>query len=209
MKPYNPNQTGTSRFTHFERNERVPPIKMVMYCSMAGIGVLFFMLGYIFLLNLAGNSENLIIPKLFSVSTVLVLLSGFVMEKAPSFYQQDELSGLKKTLLGAVALAVAFAFAQIFAWHELVTVQVSLAQENSASTLLFLLSSLHLLHLAGAIAFVSYLFLNTSRAASDQVRSLIYIRDPFRNLQIVMLRTYWRFLVGLWVALYFLFLFSL
>jgi cytochrome c oxidase subunit 3 len=43
--------------------------------------------------------------------------------------------------------------------------------------------------------------------ASDGVRSLIFIRDPYRRLQLSMLRTYWQFIGLLWLVLYLVILF--
>lgn len=54
---------------------------------------------------------------------------------------------------------------------------------------------------------MTFLFLRTAHAASDAVRSLIYIRDPYRQMQIDMITIYWHFMDFLWVGLYFFFLF--
>ncbi|WP_223284553.1 hypothetical protein [Hymenobacter qilianensis] len=51
------------------------------------------------------------------------------------------------------------------------------------------------------------LFLRTAHAARDGVRTLVFIRNPYRRRQIQMLGFYWHFLDGLWIALFALFLF--
>lgn len=196
--------------TSFERMERVPPLKMILYCSMAGIGVLFFILTYMFLVSKLSHPEQgpLPLPKFFSVSTVLVLFSGFYIQRVPVLYRQDDLTSMKPTLFKALGFAAAFTVTQAIGWQELLRATAPLT-ENAAGMLLFILSALHLLHLAGGIAFASFLFLKTSKASADPVRTLIYIRDPYRSLQIDMLRTYWHFLGALWLVLYFVFLFAL
>ncbi|MFC6999544.1 cytochrome c oxidase subunit 3 family protein [Rufibacter roseus] len=210
MKSENQNKIDIGKFSSFERMEKVPPLKMILYCSMVGMSVLFLILVFMFLKNLPATSGEamLTMPKLFSVSTVLILISGFFIHRIPEFYKQDELRNMNVHLIWALGLGAAFAFSQVVAWNELISTKVELA-ENSSGMVLFLLSALHLLHVAGGIAFSSFLYLKSKRAASDPVRTLIYIRDPFRNMQIEMLRSYWHFLGALWLSLYFIFLFSI
>src|SRR5690606_41834966 len=59
-------------------------------------------------------------------------------------------------------------------------------------TYLYLITALHILHLAGGIIFLSYLFFKTAHVVTDGIRSLIFIRDPYRSLQLSMLTSYWQ-----------------
>lgn len=174
------------------------------------MSMLFVVLTLLFLIKIgepvAGVHFSL--PKLFSVSTVLILVSSFIMHQVPVFYKQDNVVLMKKRLGWVVTLGFAFALSQVVAWYEMGTKGVLFTGE-ATNTFLYLLSALHLLHVAGGLAFSAFFFLKTSRAAGDSIRTLIFIRDPFRRMQLDMLRSYWHFLDILWIALYFVFLFAL
>ncbi|ALJ00396.1 cytochrome c oxidase subunit 3 [Rufibacter tibetensis] len=210
MKSENQNKIGAGQMSSFEKIEKVPPLKMLLYVSMAGMGMLFLMLTVMFLYKsgVETTTSDFNLPKLFSVSTVLILVSGFFMQQVPTFYAQDDLVSMKKRLVWSLLLGVAFAFAQIVAWYEMAEARVFF-DGHPSGTFLYLLSALHLLHIAGGLAFASYLFLKVNRASSDPIRSLVFNRDPYRLMQVQMLRTYWHFLDALWIVLYFIFLFTL
>ncbi|MGV3538558.1 MAG: cytochrome c oxidase subunit 3 [Rufibacter sp.] len=210
MKSENQNKVGAGQLSSFERIEKVPPLKMVLYVSMGGMALLFLVLTAIFLLKVGSATQErpFMLPKLFTVSTVMLLVSSFFLHEAPALYRQDDLVKLKVRLAWALALGFAFTLTQVVGWMELDTQNV-LFNGHSTGTLLYFISALHLLHIAGGLAFLTFLFLKTSRAAADPIRTLVFIRDPFRNLQLDLLRTYWHFLDAVWIALFFTFLFAI
>jgi cytochrome c oxidase subunit 3 len=194
----------------FEKIEKVPPVKMLLFVSMAGMAMLFFMLTAMFLFKTAdaATPSTFNLPKLFSVSTILILVSGFAMQQVPFHYSQDNLINMKKGLLWSLVLGMAFALAQIIAWYEMAEARVFF-DGHPSGTFLYLLSALHLLHIAGGLAFASYLYVKVNRASKDPIRTLVFNRDPYRLMQVQMLRSYWHFLGIIWIALYFVFLFAL
>jgi cytochrome c oxidase subunit 3 len=210
MNSENQNKIGAGRLSSFEKIERVPPIQMLLYVSIAGMAMLFFILTAMFLFKTgeAATYTPILLPKLFTVSTVVILVSGFYMQQVPGLYIQDDLPKMKKKLLGSLVLGLAFTLAQVVAWYEMAEAKVFFSG-HPAGTFLYLISALHLLHVAGGLAFSSFLYVKANRAAADPIRSLIFIRDPYRYMQLQMLRTYWRFLDVVWVALFFIFLFKL
>ncbi|MFB9862700.1 cytochrome c oxidase subunit 3 [Rufibacter immobilis] len=210
MKSENQNKIGAGKMSSFERIEKVPPLKMLLYISMAGMGMLFLVLTVMFLVKAseAATATPFLLPKLFSVSTVVLLVSSFFMHQVPTFYAQDDLVPMKKHLLRSLVLGSVFCVAQVIAWYEMVEAKIFF-NGHPAGTFLYLLSALHLLHIGGGLAFCSYLFVKTNRAAKDPIRTLVFIRDPYRLMQVQMLRSYWHFLDILWIALYFVFLFAL
>ncbi len=194
----------------FEKIEKVPPVKMLLFVTMAGMAMLFFMLTAMFFFKNAdaATPSTFNLPKLFSVSTILILVSGFSMHQVPFHYGQDDLISMKKGLLWSLGLGLVFSLAQIVAWYEMASARVFF-DGHPAGTFLYLLSALHLLHIAGGLAFASYLYVKVNRASKDPIRSLIFNRDPYRLMQVQMLRSYWHFLGIIWIALYFVFLFAL
>jgi cytochrome c oxidase subunit 3 len=107
-----------------------------------------------------------------------------------------------------LALGVGFVGAQLIGWNELDAMGISFTGKASG-TYLYLISALHILHLLGGIIFLSFLFFKTAHVATDGIRSLVFIRDPYRRLQLSMLRSYWHFMDALWLCLYLVFLFMI
>lgn len=202
------NKVGSGKQSGFSKIEKVHPIKMLLYLSMIGIGVLFLILTIAYT-----NSEGSLLPgftpalpKFFSISTVIILISSFTVSRTAYYYKKDKLRKLKRYLGFTLMLGIGFVLAQLAGWNEFAARGVHFSGKASG-TYIYLISALHLLHLLGGIIFLTFLFFKTVHASTDAVRKLIFIRDPYRQLQIDMLTVYWHFMDFLWVGLYFFFLF--
>ncbi|CAN5911159.1 cytochrome c oxidase subunit 3 [soil metagenome] len=202
------NKIGAGEQSGFSKIDKVHPIKMLLYLSMVGIGVLFIILTIAYAnsdsFSLTGITPTL--PKFFSISTVLLLISSYTISRTSYYYKRDRLNKLKKFLGFTLLLGFGFVLAQLAGWNEFATRGVTFTGKASG-TYIYLISALHMLHLLGGIIFMAFLFFKTVHASSDAVRSLIFIRDPSRQMQIDMLTSYWHFMDFLWVGLYFFFLF--
>ncbi|GAA4298864.1 cytochrome c oxidase subunit 3 [Nibribacter koreensis] len=210
MRSENQNKIGAGRSSRFEKIERIPPLKMLLYMSMAGMGILFMVVIFLFLHRVWSLPFTYAykLPKLFSLSTVLILFSGFFIHYVPMFYRQDNLHQLKRNMRWGLVLGLLFTLSQVVAWYEMTKSGIYFSGQ-ALGTYLYLLSAMHLLHLGGGLAFLTILYMKVNRAASDPIRHLVYIRDPFRRMQLEMLRSYWHFMGVLWLALYFVFVFAL
>jgi cytochrome c oxidase subunit III len=202
------NKIGSGKQSAFSKIEKVHPVKMLLYLSMFGIGVLFIILTVAYANSasslLPGYSPSM--PKAFSISTVIILLSSFTISRTSEYYKRDKLNKLKRLLGLTMVLGIGFVLAQLTGWNEFAT-RGGTFTGKASGTYIYLISALHMLHLLGGIIFLTYLFFKTVHASTDAVRTLIYIRDPYRQLQIEMLTVYWHFMGFLWVGLYFFFLF--
>lgn len=206
MDPDKKNKVGYRQLSAFKQIERMHPIRMLLYLSMVGIGVLFLILLIAFARTGGFEAENVALPKFFSVGTVLLLLSSYTISRVPGIYKKDKLNKMTRYLGGTLALGILFIGAQLLGWREMTAAGITFSGKPSG-TYLYLISALHILHLLGGIIFLFFLFLKTAHVATDGVRSLIFIRDPYRQLQLSMLAGYWHFLDFMWLGLYLVFLF--
>lgn len=200
------NKVDSRQLSAFGKIERMHPIRMLLYLSMIGIGILFFILVVAFARTGGFDNKSFELPKFFSVSTVLLLFSSYAISKVPGIYKKDKLKKMTRYLGGTLGLGVLFVGAQLIGWNEMTKAGVYFTGKASG-TYLYLISALHILHLLGGLIFLSFLFFKTAHVAADGVRSLIFIRDPYRYLQLSMLRSYWNFMDFLWLGLYLVFLF--
>jgi cytochrome c oxidase subunit III len=203
-------KVGTSRPSAFSRIEKIHPFMMMLYLSMMGIGVLFLMLVIAYVQSHAFDTEawKLRFPRFFSVSTLVMICSSYAISKAIRCYKKDNLRKLKNYFLASIFLSLAFIMTQMAGWHEISAAGISFT-ELAAGTYIYLISALHAVHLLGGLLFLTVLYFRTQHAASDAIRTLVFIRNPFVRQQIRMLTLYWHFLGGIWVSLYLIFLFTL
>lgn len=200
------NKVDSRQGSAFGKMEHMHPIRMLLYLSMIGIGVLFFILVVAFARTGGFGSDQFSLPKFFSISTLLLLFSSYTISKVPRIYKKDKLHKMTRYLAVTFVLSVAFIGAQVLGWRE-ISASGAYFTGKASGSYLYLISALHLLHLLGGMIFLAFLLFKTAHMASDGVRSLIFIRDPYRRLQLSMLCTYWHFIGLLWLFLYLVILF--
>lgn len=196
----------------FNRIERVPPLMLAGYMAMAAIGVMFLVLvaAYVQTRLHSGVPTGLYaLPRYFSLSTIVLLISSYTIAQAPRLYAQDDLVALGRCLLATLLLGCIFAGLQVLGWRELLQNGVAFRGEGSHSSgqFIYLISALHVAHLLGGILLLLVLVLRVRHASRDAVRSLVYIRNPYHRRQLRLLGTYWHFIDVLWVVLFAVFLF--
>ena len=202
------NKIGIGQKSAFSQIEKVHPIRMLLYLSMAGIGILFSVLLVAYAQASLQGENNLAVqvPRYFSVSTILLLVSSYVLSHTSRNYKKDNLIRMRRNLGITLVLGLLFIFSQLAGWQEIAASGVTYKGQASG-TYIYLISALHIVHIIGGMIFLVFLFFKTLHASTDAVRSLIFIRDPFRLMQVRMLKTYWHFMDILWVGLYLVFLF--
>ena len=207
------NQVGARRHSSpFARIERMPPLMVVLYLVILAITIMFVMLvaAYVSTRLRNGVPTGLhALPRYFSLSTIVLVLSSYTMAQAPRLYVQDDLGSLTRCLGATLLLGCVFAGLQVLGWRELITNGVPFQGDGSSSSgqFIYLISALHVAHLLGGMLFLLALLLRVVHADRDAVRTLVFIRNPYHRRQLGMLGTYWHFSDVLWVAMFAVFLF--
>lgn len=206
-------QVGAQRNTSsFGRIERMPPLLVAGYLAMVAITIMFVMLvaAYVATRLRSGVPTGLhALPRYFSLSTIVLLVSSYTMGQARRIYAQDDLGSLARCLGATLLLGCVFAGLQLLGWRELMTQGVLFQGSTSTSSgqFIYLISALHVAHLLGGMLFLLALLLRVTHAERDAVRALVFIRNPYYRRQLQLLGTYWHFIDVLWVALFAVFLF--
>jgi cytochrome c oxidase subunit 3 len=207
------NQVGARRGSSpLGRIERVPPLMMAGYLAIVAIASMFVILvaAYAYTRLHSGVPTGLHpLPRYFSLSTIVLLMSSYTIAQAPRLYAADDLSNLARCLLATLLLGCVFAGLQALGWHELIRNGVSFRGDTSRSSgqFIYLISALHVAHLLGGMLFLLALLLRVKHADRDAVRALVFNRNPYHRRQLRLLGTYWHFVDVLWVALFAVFLF--
>lgn len=205
-------QIGARRQSAFGRIERIPPLFVAAYMALIGIGVLFAVLvaAYVNTRLRSGIPTGLyLLPRYFSISTIVLLISSYILAQAPRLYATDDLAALGRCLGATLLLGCVFAGLQVLGWRELLAHGVPFQGQSSRSSgqFIYLISGLHVAHMLGGMLFMLLMLLRVTHAERDAVRSLVFIRNPYFRRQLRLLGTYWHFIDVLWVVLFAVFLF--
>jgi cytochrome c oxidase subunit III len=169
-----------------------------------------------------GKWVEFALPRLFSLSSIIILISSFTMQWAVRSIKINDIKKLKTGLLLTLLLGFGFVISQYFAWSELYqngivftgnissiksdfhyipsgkeSVADAAGVGNVAGSFLYVLTGLHVAHLlVGMIALIVVF----SRAMRGK-----YSLENHNGVK--MCAIYWHFLDGLWLYLFFFLLY--
>jgi cytochrome c oxidase subunit 3 len=209
MQKENKNREQQKMQTTFSKIEKLHPHKMLLYLSIFGscLIFLFMIIGHISSKPDADDFIRFKFPRAFIVSLVLLLLSSFSISKVLPAYLKDDMKTLKWYLGVTLFLGISFTMSQYIGWYELKQSGIYFSGK-AAGSYLYVISGLHILHLAGGLVFLTLMYTHISRIARDPVKTLIMVTNPYERIRIEMLTIYWHFVDIIWVCLFFYFLFS-
>ncbi len=162
------------------------------------------------------------LPQLFKISTLIILLSSVTMQYAVVSIKKNNTRNFKIALFLTFVLGTGFVFSQYYAWSELYqngiaftgrisdiktdfnyipagkeTVTEASGAGNVAGSFLYVLTGLHVSHLLVGLIVLIIVF---SRAIIGK-----YSVSNYNGVK--MCATYWHFLGGLWLYLFFFLLY--
>ncbi len=187
---------------------KIHPFQMMLYFLIASLSMLFIGLtvAYFFSKD-AWTWSQFRFPRVFLLSTVVIVASSFSIQRALTFYQNDASERLQKSLLVSLILSVSFVILQIIGWYDLYARGIYVSGKPDGSYL-YLISGLHVLHVLVGLVILGYFYWKTQKKLKDTVASLLFFTTPKRERQLKMIVTYWHFVDILWVYLLLFFLFN-
>ncbi len=170
----------------------IPSSKILLWIAMAGMVMLFAGLTSAYVVRKAeGNWVEFQLPKMFTISTIVIILSSFSIQYALHCVKKNMFSNAKIATLITLGLGLAFIFTQFFAWTVLVDNQIYFVG-NPSGSFLYVLSGLHLAHLVGGIFALIVVSIKTLMEK--------YTTNDYLGMQLFAI--YWHFLDILWVYLF-------
>jgi cytochrome c oxidase subunit III len=183
------------------------PHKMLIILSVIGSSLLFlFML--VALTSTLWSLEDPVtirMPRFFTISAFLILISSFFLLRVPPAFRQDDMDKVVLNLRWTLVLGLGFGLCQMIGWWELDISGITLAGTTLGSYI-YVLSGLHLLHMLGGMLFLMSIYRRARRVKPDTVASFIYLANPYEKVKLDMLNIWWHFMDLLWLVLFFYFL---
>jgi cytochrome c oxidase subunit 3 len=171
---------------------------LAMRFLLASISMLFVTIGVAYheRAKAAAHWQHIHVPPLLWLSTALILGSSWTLELARGAFERKNSLRYARWLELTVAIGVAFLASQVFALRELAAQGIYL-RHNPHSSLFYVLTGAHGIHLLGGMAALGYLLIKAS------VRPEVVLFDFRRQRgRTAVAALYWHFLDGIWLCLF-------
>lgn len=170
-----------------------------MWVALASMAMLFTSLSsaYVVRSGTANDWTPIPAPRILFLSTALLLLSSVTIELARRKLKHS-LHGLyTRYLLLTVVIGAGFFVSQLIAWWQLAAQGIYLSS-HPHSSFFYLLTGTHLVHLAGGLLALTFLWWGSRRRIAEPVS--IGKRQASADAVTI----YWHFMDALWIYLFLL-----
>lgn len=145
----------------------------------------------------AGDWFSIVLPQIFWVSSAVIIFSSITINLSLQSFKKNNIMAGTIFLGVTFLLGLLFAWFQFKGWGELTRNGIYLVQAKGQTNLvsgsfIYLLSGLHLAHLAGGILALLFTF----------VRALMGRYSPANTHGVRLCAIYWHFLDALWIYLF-------
>ena len=172
----------------------VNPKKFMMWVFLVSVTMLFAAFTSSMIVRRGdGNWTYFIVPNIFTISTIIVVLSSAAMQWAYYSAKKNNIGSLKLALWLTLSLGIAFTICQYFGYKALIAMKIYLVG-NPSESFFYVITGIHLLHILGGLIFLAVVL----------IRAYTYRVHSMNMLSINLSTTYWHFVGGLWVYLFFI-----
>lgn len=169
------------------------PLKFATWLFIVSIVMIFASLTSAYVVRRGeGNWLEFDLPSLFYINSAILLLSSVTMHLAYLQAKKDNFALLKTYISLTFGLGIVFLVLQFYAWGQLVDNKVFFVG-NPAGSFVYVLSGLHGAHIVAGLIFLAIVFIMVFQ---DKIHSK-------KMLWIEICTTFWHFLDGLWLYLFF------
>jgi cytochrome c oxidase subunit III len=184
----------------------VHPLKFALWIGMASMTMFFAALTSALLIKKGDFRvwQSFPIPSVFLYNTFLIIVVSITMQLSLVSYRKAKFALFRGLMLVSFILACAFLALQLVGWHVLKQMGLPLAG-NLAGSFIYLLTSMHGVHIIGGLVVTLVFLIYAFRARKDPIYELRDIINPKRELNLELLVSYWHFIDIVWVYLYIFF----
>ena len=170
--------------------------KPLLWIAMVSIVMFFGGLTSAVIVSVGGGDFLKIeIPSAFLTSTFVIVLSSVTFQIGLIAIKKGKLALAKISVLLTLIFGLLFVVSQFLGWQTLYNSGVYAVgnQSTQESSFIYLLTALHIAHLVGGIISLLVVLVKTFKER--------YSLDNYLGVQVSI--TYWHFLGGLWIYLFF------
>ncbi|MGB0522161.1 MAG: cytochrome c oxidase subunit 3 [Flammeovirgaceae bacterium] len=191
--------TNSDLVNEMKKPTRMHPKKFVLWLFMVSIVMIFASLTSAYIVRQAeGNWELFELPSIFYYSSAIIFLSSVAMHWALACARNNNIPTLRLAISITTVLGLTFLIMQYLGWQELQSMGIFF-EGNVSGAFLYVLTGVHAAHLVTGVIFLVIML----------VAAFQYKVHSKQMLKLEMCATYWHFLDGLWIYLFFFLLFNM
>jgi cytochrome c oxidase subunit III len=171
---------------------------LAMRFLLVSITMLFATIAFVYHERALSHShwQRIQAPPLLWLSSALILASSWTVELARAAFERRNSIRYARWLAVTVGIGAAFLASQLFALRELAGQGIYL-RNNPHSSLFYVVTGVHGLHLLGGM--VALVILLATAARRPEIVLFDFRRQRSRNATVAL---YWHFLAGIWLYLF-------
>lgn len=173
------------------KGKKMHPHKFTLWVAIASILMMFAGLTSAFIVksNLEGW-RTVEIPKLFYISTIVILASSLTMQASLRAFRQRVMRQYRLLTGITLFLGAAFVALQLFGFYDLFFNQnIKLRSGSGAGQFLYVIFGLHALHVVGGIIALLVMF----------IKAFVGKIKRYSPVPVEVIATYWHFVDILWL----------
>ena len=175
-----------------EQNRRVHPHKFALWLGIGSIIMMFAGLTSAVIVKRSQANWNPVeIPMVFYISTAVMLLSSFLIYRSEKAFANRKMKEYRMLITASLALGILFIVLQVIGFNQYWKDGLRLNSSPVSFQLLFVVVSLHALHVLGGIIALIVMV----------VRSFSISKKYYSNISLQLASTYWHFVDVLWIYL--------
>jgi cytochrome c oxidase subunit III len=179
-----------------QQRKRVHPHKFTLWVAIGSIVMMFAGLTSAFIVK--SNQTNFIevtMPKVFWVSTAVIIISSITLQMALRSFKQREMNRYRLLIGLTLLLGIAFVVLQWFGFQQLWEQQITF-KGSGAGQFLYVIFGLHALHVIGGLVALTAMF----------IKAFVGKTKLYSSVPVEVMATYWHFVDLLWLYLLIFFL---
>ncbi|RZJ81381.1 MAG: heme-copper oxidase subunit III [Flavobacterium sp.] len=180
--------------TQQDLNFNAKPKKFVVWLFVVSSTIMFggWTSYYIVFAASKGKGHGLVLPEVFTYSTVVLLLSSVTLYLASRSLRNNNRKQQQLFLWLTMALGLVFGYLQFQGWTSLYNSGAALINNNAAISMIYIVSGFHLIHIFVGICFILNALVGSYKQLS--VEKATYRQD--------ITAIFWHFIDILWIYLY-------
>ena len=179
-----------------QQKRRIHPHKFTLWVAIGSILMMFAGLTSAFIVKSNQVSwRPVAMPKLFWVSTAVIIISSITLQVALRSFKQREMRQYRLLIGLTLLLGVAFVVLQGLGFQQLWEQRITF-KGSGAGQFLYVIFGLHALHVIGGVIALSVMF----------IKAFVGKTKLYSPVPVEVMTTYWHFVDLLWIYLLVFFL---
>lgn len=195
------------KLVSFSRLEKFHPYKTFLFFALLGSTVVFMAITFLYLVNLKRTlpPEDLKLPDIFFISTLLLLFSSYSVSKILAAFRNDSFKDIFMFLGMTLVSGILFTTCQVWGWSKLFESGFPLSIHNRVS-FFYVITGIHFIHVFAGLVILSYIMIQCHLKSKDAVKALLYFSNNYNYTKFELAVIFWHFVDFLWLGLFLIFL---